>query len=173
MSISELQSKLTCPRCGSPRVVTKVKKEGRDKIRILMKCPQVVYTMPAGLLPQAGPLLRERIFLCRKCGAPVEAYDTRRLGNWVIILIRCAHHGQGERRISASLYDAIMQTPAYAPLSVPAGPAAAPTQPAAVAQGPTPPVPPSPRAINFCPQCGKRITVPDARFCPNCGASLQ
>lgn len=45
-------------------------------------------------------------------------------------------------------------------------PAARPSSVPATAHGA-----PSAGAVNFCPQCGRRVTA-DYRFCPGCGASL-
>jgi len=152
MSMDEIHAKLTCPRCGGPRVVTVVKDVKTEKVKLVMNCPrhfEVSYIMPSALLPQAAPLIRQRILLCRRCGAPVEVQDTRHSGPWTILRIRCSRHGQGVRKISTTLYDTIMQAPEYAGPVTPAAipPAAAVPEKAS----------PAPEAINFCPQCGTRI----------------
>jgi len=68
---------------------------------------------------------------------------------------------QVERPAASAVEEAVAPAPVAAPATVAASvPVSLPSQSAS-----------SQTAVNFCPQCGRRVTL-DYRFCPGCGARL-
>lgn len=163
MSMLEVPQKLTCRRCGGPRIVTKISKPQRDRVVLYMTCPnhrsQVVYRMMLPLFEQAAGLIRDHVVLCRKCGQPVEVLGPRISGRLAKLQIRCPVHGIGDRMINTSLLDMLMGTPPPGP------PPGVPHQ--------APPHGPPHEAEKFCSSCGTPVPAPEASFCHKCGASLQ
>ncbi|MFX1563656.1 MAG: zinc ribbon domain-containing protein [Promethearchaeota archaeon] len=163
MSMFEVPQKLTCSRCGAPRIITKISKPQRDRVVLYMTCPnhksQIVYRMTLPLFEQAAGLIREHVALCRKCGQPTEIIGPRISGRMAQLEIRCPVHGLGDRPINTSLLDMLMGAPPPAP-------------PPGVPHHAPPPGPP-PEGSRFCPSCGTPVASPEAQFCHKCGSSLQ
>ena len=159
MSVEEMQQKLTCKRCGGPRVVTRANKPSKTEARLTMSCPihkeEVVYTLPTNVFEQAPGLVRDHVLLCRNCAKPVQVVGSKVDGLIRTLQVRCAEHGAGERIVNETLYNQMM---AVAPAAMPA---VAPR-----------PGPAGVGSASFCPSCGTKIAVPGAQFCYNCGASL-
>lgn len=164
MSAQDIPQKLTCKRCGGPRVVTYAGKPTSGRVKLSMTCPshrsEVVYRMPETVFPQVAGLVKDHMLLCRRCGQPTEVVGSRQSGRLTYLQILCPVHGSGERRVNTSLYDTMMGAPAPVPTVAPA-PVATPTAaPAAV-------------GTNYCPSCGTPVAGADAAFCHSCGASLE
>lgn len=165
MSVEEMQQKLTCKRCGGPRVVIRANKPSKTEVKLTMECPihkeEVAYTLPTSLFEQAPGLAKDHVLLCRGCGKPVQLVGSKVDGLLRTLQVRCPEHGVGERVVNETLYNQMI---AAAPSVMPTAPGTMPTSPGLRPAGVT--------SASFCPSCGTKIAVPGAQFCYNCGASL-
>ncbi len=163
MSINEVPQKLTCRSCGAPRVVTMVSKPEKDRVVLYMLCPrhqsEVVYNMTIPLFEQAAGIIRDHVFLCRKCGQPTEIIGQRIEDRLMTLQVRCPIHGLGDRNVNVSLFDILMGTPPPGP--PPGAPQYSPPQETPLA------------GRKFCTSCGAPVASPEAAFCHKCGSSLQ
>ncbi len=158
MSQDEVQQKLHCRRCGRPRIVNRVSKPKADQVKLHMSCPvhrsEVIYKMPLSRFEETSDLVREHVFLCKKCGQPVDVVGQRAGSNTTTVTIQCPEHRNGKRKVNNSLLDPIL--------------GAVPTIQASEAVTPA-----SATTSKFCASCGSPVPTAEARFCHHCGASLD
>jgi hypothetical protein len=156
MSVDEVQQKMSCRRCGRPRIITRVSKPDGNTVKLYMKCPvhtsEVVYRMPISNYEPVSGIIREHVLLCKKCGQPVDITGQKQSSLTTKLRIHCPEHGDGERTVNNSLLDPILS--------------AVPTKAAPEAAAPA-------STSKFCSSCGSPVPAPEARFCHNCGASLE
>ena len=111
--------------------------------------------MPFDLYEKVSGLMRDHIFLCRKCGEPVDLVGQVKGNRVTTFQIQCPVHGLGDRPVNTSLVGMTLDTskPVHTIAETPAVAAAGP--------------------VRFCPSCGIQVAAPEAAFCHNCGASLR
>ncbi|MHA1265428.1 MAG: zinc ribbon domain-containing protein [Candidatus Helarchaeota archaeon] len=187
---------LQCPRCGQDRVVFYIKLKG---IYAVLKtiCPNDKSKKAVRLTladqDQWIGRVAENVYRCVICGQPIpEPIRITRDGRWIILHLECPTHGLKESRryILDTIYPLIEnlhQNPMSAVASAPSFVANTPTYtpppppPANAQYAPPPPPPaaftppagpPSQGTLQFCPDCGAKIT-PGALFCTNCGAAIE
>lgn len=158
MSLDEVSEKLKCRYCGRPRIVTRVSMPKKTQVKVFMTCTkhpsEVVYRMPLDLYEKASGLMRDHIFLCRKCGEPVDLVGQKKEGRITTFQIQCPVHKLGDRKINNRLVDLTMSAASGVPSA------------ALVATAPG-------TSAKFCPSCGTPVAAPEAQFCHHCGASLN
>jgi hypothetical protein len=150
----------------------KIRKEGLVKLQL--RCPdhhsKGEYSLFLEDLPQNAPLIKEHVLRCLKCGDPVTLENTKTSGNFKVLNIRCPTHGTGQRKISASIYDTIME----GPMAAEPKPSTPPTPTEEVSQ-PRETVTPhaSDVEIKFCWNCGAKTIAKTSQYCFKCGAALK
>ncbi len=118
-------------------------------------------------LPNYAPVIKENVLRCLKCGVPVSLESTKTSGKNKVLNIKCPNHGTGQRKISSSIHDIIMQ--AETTTTTPAPSQKPETQPT--------PVKPTPQAdgdvtISFCWNCGAKTIDATSQYCHKCGVPL-
>ncbi len=171
MSVQEVPEKLTCPKCGLPRIITRIKLADHKRVILIMTCAkhrsEAVYKMSPEVFEQVGGLINDHLLRCRRCGEPTEVVGQRDAGRITVFSVHCPTHGTGERKVNTSLVEKLGKD---APPPTPVAPVT-----------PVTPVTPAPvdtdvetlAQYGYCPSCGTPVEVPGAGFCHKCGASLD
>jgi hypothetical protein len=150
----------------------KMRKEGLVKLQL--RCPdhpgKGEYSFFPEDLPQNAPLIKEHVLRCLKCGDPVTLENTKTSGSFKVLNIRCPTHGTGQRKISASIHDAIMLAPITAEPKPDTPPppteeASQPEETIATNAGEV--------AIKFCWNCGAKTIAQTSQYCHKCGVALK
>jgi hypothetical protein len=168
MSAELVPEKLTCPKCGLPRIITRIKKPDAKRVILIMSCPkhrsEAVHKMTPEIFAQVGGLINDHLLRCRRCGEPTEVIGQRDAGRITVFSVRCPTHGTGERKVNTSLVESLGKD---APPPTPVAPVA-PVTPATTETAAE-----TPAQYGYCPSCGTPVEVPGAGFCHKCGASLD
>lgn len=149
----------------------KMRKEGT--VELQLQCPdhsgKGEYSFFFENLPQYAPIIKANVLRCLKCGEPVTLEDTKASGGFRLLTIRCPQHGSGQRKISSSIHDVIMNIEAAQPsLTLP--PVETDFQPPQI-EAPSPAE--GGTTINFCWNCGAKAIDATSQYCYKCGASLK
>jgi hypothetical protein len=143
-------------------------------VKLQLQCPDHSsggeYSFLMEDLPQNAPIIKEHLLRCLKCGQAVTPERTNISGNFNILHIRCSTHGTGQRKISTSLHDTIMQAP---PKQQPT-PTLPPTPTAKITQTSKPEMPTAEDVeIKFCWNCGAKVISSVSQYCYKCGIGLK
>ena len=149
----------------------KMRKEGLVKLDL--RCPdhpgEGEYSFFFEHLASYAPVIKQNILRCLKCGGSVSLESTKTSGSNKVLNIRCPEHGTGQRKISSSIHDVIMQSES---------PITAPAPPPQETEPPSQPSKPIPTAdddvtIHFCWNCGTKAIDASSQYCHKCGVSLR
>ncbi|MFX1575539.1 MAG: hypothetical protein ACFFCF_00045 [Promethearchaeota archaeon] len=149
----------------------KMRKEGT--VELQLQCPdhpgKGEYSFFFENLHQYAPVIKANLLRCLKCGTPVTLEDTKTSGGFKLLTIRCPQHGSGQRKISSSIHDTIMEAEANQPSLTPP-PIETDIQPLQVE--PTPPTEGG-TTISFCWNCGAKAIDATSQYCYKCGVTLR
>jgi hypothetical protein len=143
-------------------------------VKLQLQCPdhsgEGEYSFLMEDLPQNAPIIKEHLLRCLKCGNVVSLERTNTSGKLNNLHIRCPTHGTGQRKISTSLHDIIMQAsptqrPTPSPLSTPPTEIAQPSEAATQSAGDV--------EIKFCWNCGAKVISSVSQYCFKCGVGLK
>jgi len=149
----------------------KMRNEGL--IELQLRCPEhpgdSEYSFFFENLSKYAPVIKENVLRCLKCGGPVTLETTKSSGGFKVLAIRCLEHGTGQRKISSSIHDIIMQAKTIGPISTPPS-VKTDTEPL-----PAKPIPQAKgdMAISFCWNCGAKSIGITSQYCYKCGVSLR
>ncbi len=149
----------------------KMRQEGLVKLEL--HCPEHPgegeFSFFVENLPSYAPVIKENIFRCLKCGGPVSLESTKTSGGFKVLNIRCPDHGTGQRKLSASTHNTIMQ-------AEPTKTTPAPLPPETETQLPSIKLVPQTEddvIISFCWNCGAKTIDASSQYCYKCGVLLK
>ncbi|MFW9934756.1 MAG: hypothetical protein ACFFDU_04380 [Candidatus Thorarchaeota archaeon] len=147
----------------------KMRKEGT--VELQLQCPdhpgKGEYSFFFENLPQYAPVIKANLLRCLKCGAPVTLEDTKISGGFKLLTIQCPQHGSGQRKISSSIHDTIMEAaqPSLTPPPIETDVQTLQIEPTLPKESGT--------TISFCWNCGAKAIDATSEYCYKCGVSLR
>ena len=162
--IENYSTTLNCVSCGKLGTILVLKVIGPE-IFIKQKCPNhrvVTYTIDLFQRDLFLPTIRRAIYRCYKCGEDATINLIKTSGHFTVVKAKCpkGHFGLPYQKIWSTIFAELSDEVHTTPFS---------SQPAFIEKTPAK----SSGNINFCPNCGSRISSTEEKFCGNCGVGIQ
>jgi hypothetical protein len=171
----------------------------RGRCKVVMHCPEHPKIVEKDVIPfnieYSAKQFKDHLLLCGKCASKVKVTGTTAKGEFTILTVSCADHGEGERNIFTPIYESLFDIQPSTPATPKPKPAASTPKPKPAAPKPKPkpkskpkpkpaaPTPtPTPVAttrttkplpIRFCRYCGAKRLTAESKYCNKCGQAIQ